>query len=34
MRSIMGFLPDVKEGAKVCPCLKVTDFYFLHIHNT
>ena len=26
MRSIMGFLPDVKEGAKGCPGLKATDF--------
>ena len=26
MRSIMGFLPDVKEGAKGLPGLKVTDF--------
>ena len=30
MRSIMGFLPDVKEGAKGCPGLK-TDFQTIPI---
>ena len=31
MRSIMGFLPVVKEGAKGCPGLKVTDFQTIPI---
>ena len=31
MRSIMGFLPVVKEGPKVMPGLKATDFQTIPI---